>query len=225
MFRKALTLLSVIISLYTSGVAQSVVNVTAVQGFPDILVIGQSYDLVVELSYVSGGQPVFVDDHLRIKYLTDKMVEDGLDAEIMSGPLEVSIALGETLEINIEDFDVVAEQFRVGGNIVVIWPSYNGNAPTDSLTLELQASESQGVTGLEKVLPQMQNFWLRSTIDQSAFEKLSIQNAWISDAMGRVLCSIKPDQQWNSSLWPSGIYYLSFADYQGRMFTYKAFKP
>ncbi len=218
-------LLSIFWGLCISGIAQSVVNVTAVQGFPGVLVIGQSYDLVIDLSYVSGNQPVFVEDNLRIKYLTDKMVENGLDAANMGGPLDVSIQLGETLEIEIWDFDVVEEQFRVGGNIVVIWPSYNGNVPTDSLTLELQATESQGVAGLEKILPQMQNFWMRSEIEKEAFEELCIKNAWIMDAMGKVIWSISAGQQWDSRLWSSGVYYLSFADQQGRVFTYKAFKP
>jgi len=225
MFRKKLTLLPVFICLYVSGIAQSVVNVTSVQGFPDVLIIGQSYDLVIGLSYESGNQPIFYEDNLRIKFLTDKMVENGLDAANMGGPLDVSIQLGETLEIEIWDFDVVEEQFRVGGNIVVIWPSYNGNVPADSLTLELQATESQGIAGLEKILPQMQNFWLRSEIEKAAFEELCIKNAWISDAMGKVVLSISADQRWDSRLWTSGIYYLSFADQQGRVFTYKAFKP
>jgi hypothetical protein len=224
MFKKTLTLIAVFISLCLSSIGQSLVNVTSVQGFPDVLVIGQSYNLVVGLSYVSGGQPVFSEDNLRIKYLTDKMIEDGLDAAHMGAPLDVNIALGETLEVEIWDFDVLEEQFRVGGNIVVIWPSYNGNPPSDTLLLELQATDSQGVMGLQKVLPEMQKFWVNSEIEKKEFDALAIQNAWISDAMGKVICTIAPNRQWDNNLWPAGIYYLSITDRQGRFFTYKAFK-
>jgi hypothetical protein len=225
MFRKSLALFLLSLGLHSSGFTQSVVSVTSVQGFPAILNIGQSYDLAVEVSYESGVAPVFVEDNLSINYLTDKMIENGNDAAQMGGPQEVSIPLGESLLLDVWDFDVIEEQFREGGNIVVIWPSYNGNVPNDSLMLELQTSESQGVTGLKNTSSLMRKFWTSSKIDREDFDALSIQNAWISDAMGNVICAIAVDRQWDSSAWPTGVYYLSFADYKGRMFTYKALKP
>ena len=193
--------------------------------FPDVLIIGDSYDLVVGVTYESGALPVFSDDNLRIKYITDKMLENGLDAGNMGGPQDVTIQLGETVELEIWNFDILNEQFRTGGNIVVIWPSYGVEAPTDSLTLELQATESQGIAAIEKALPQMRNFWASSEISQEAFDELSIQNAWISGSDGRVICAILPNQSWNRESWPSGVYFLSIADKSGRIFTHKAFKP
>jgi hypothetical protein len=68
--------------------AQNVVNVTSVSGFPSSVNIDNAYSFSVAVTYISGTEPSIFAENLRVKYLSDKMIEDGLVPGIF-GPWKI----------------------------------------------------------------------------------------------------------------------------------------
>lgn len=123
--------------------AQPNYSVTNVSGFEN----------PVDYSYMTGGVGVDLvltvfnsDDNdesedLAILYLTEEMILDAAAPGVLVTEQTIDIPASSSIEIPVYNLQITTEQFRVGGNIVVIWPSYV-DPLTDTLEINVNVNDT-----------------------------------------------------------------------------------
>jgi hypothetical protein len=182
--------------------AQNVLKVNAVD-FPPLVeydfVSGANYDIQVTLFYESG-DAVLTED-VTIMFQTDKMVQESQPPEEFIPEQIVNIPLGGYQVLIADNFPFQPSDFRVGGNIVVIWPSFSDPA-VDSLQTTVEVSDTLS-TGEEKVL---------ETQLLQALKSGQLNAQWLNDQGIRGCQLIGIDgkairlDDWNSKGHPNGYY-------------------
>ncbi len=204
--------------------AQSVINITDILGWPDSVEIDSSYSFSVSVTYVSGSQQNFIAQNLRIKYLTDKMVENDIDAESFAPPEDVSFTLGNSFDILVQDFTFDSTNFRQGGNIVVIWPSYIGGTTSDSLTTSVDVILPESVNGVEKLLGvDLRTVWLNDRINWPALEKIGISEGVVLNSTGKLIHVLNKEIAISPKHIEPGIHYFMFKCSNGKIVVFKEF--
>lgn len=139
--KKALWFLALLWSIYAQ--AQPNYSVTNVTGFEN----------PVDYSYINGGVGVDLvltvfnsddDDEsedLAILYLTEEMILDAAAPGVLVTQQIIDIPATSSIEIPVYNLQITTEQFRVGGNIVVIWPSYV-DPLTDTLEINVNVNDT-----------------------------------------------------------------------------------
>ncbi len=204
--------------------AQSVINVTDISGWPDSVAIGSSSSFSVSVTYVSGIQQNFIAENLRIKYLTDKMVENDIEAENFAPPEDVFFTLGNSFDIFVQDFTFDSTNFRQGGNIVVIWPSYGGGTTSDSLIASIDGILPDSVNGVEKLLGvDLRTVWLNDRINWPALEKIDISEGVVLNSTGKLIHVINKEIAISPKQIEPGIHYFMFRSSNGKIVVFKEF--
>lgn len=133
------------------SIAQPNISVVAVEGFEN----------PVDYSSVSGTGvnltlTLFNDDDdteandLSILYLTEEMILNAQAPGILVPEQLIEIAGQSNIQLPVNDFQITTQQFRVGGNIVVIWPSYV-DPLTDTLMINVNVKDTASI-GFENFL-------------------------------------------------------------------------
>lgn len=206
------------------GKTQNVVNVTSVIGFPATANFDSNYSFSVAVTYTSGMMPTIFAENLRLKYLSDKMIEDGLAPGIFCASQDVSLELNNPTEIEVDEFTFDTSEFRQGGNIVVIWPSFNGGVATDSLQTLVQGIHSDSVNGVfnlaELGLP---SIWLNGEINWQALEKVGISEGSLLSIDGKEICRLQSNIDFNTNHIQPGIYYFVFNQGNRKLLVFKEY--
>jgi hypothetical protein len=205
--------------------SQSVVNVTSITGWPSTVLIDSAYSFSVTVAYVSGVQPSFTAENLRLKYITDKMVANDIDAENFGPPEDVFFTLGNSFEIEVDDFTFDSTNFRQGGNIVVIWPSFVGGFSNDSLETMVDGVFADSVNLLMK-MPSIDNqsAWLNGELNWTLLESFGAEGGYIIAADGKVRDTVEPNYKLFLKDLPYGLHYLVFPTRYGRVLVFKEIK-
>ena len=205
-----------------SGKAQSVVNVTSVVGFPLSVILDSAYSFSAIVTYVSGSGSTIFAENLRLKYQTDKMVEEGLTPGIFGPSQDILFELNVPEEIEVNNFTFDPVNFRQGGNIVVIWPSFADGISDDSLQVELQgidADSTNSVMELDEL--NLQTVWFKEKINWQAFEKLGISEGYVLSAEGKLIFTLSSGIDFDKAKIQSGIYYFIFNQGDGKLLVFK----
>jgi hypothetical protein len=205
--------------------SQSVVNVTSITGWPSTVLIDSAYSFSVTVAYVSGVQPSFTAENLRLKYITDKMVANDIDAENLGPPEDVFFTLGNSFEIEVDDFTFDSTNFRQGGNIVVIWPSFVGGISNDSLETMVDGVFADSVNLLMK-MPSIDNqsAWLNGELNWTLLESFGAERGYDIAADGKVRDTVEPNYKLFLKDLPYGLHYLVFPTRYGRVLVFKEIK-
>jgi len=205
--------------------SQSVVNVTSITGWPSTVLIDSAYSFSVTVAYVSGVQPSFTAENLRLKYITDKMVANDIDAENLGPPEDVFFTLGNSFEIEVDDFTFDSTNFRQGGNIVVIWPSFVGGFSNDSLETMVDGVFADSVNLLMK-MPSIDNqsAWLNGELNWTLLESFGAERGYVIAADGKVRDTVEPNYKLFLKDLPYGLHYLVFPTRYGRVLVFKEIK-
>ena len=205
--------------------SQSVVNVTSITGWPSTVLIDSAYSFSVTVAYVSGVQPSFTAENLRLKYITDKMVANDIDAENFGPPEDVFFTLGNSFEIEVDDFTFDSTNFRQGGNIVVIWPSFVGGISNDSLETMVDGVFADSVNLLMK-MPSIDNqsAWLNGELNWTLLESFGAERGYVIAADGKVRDTVEPNYKLFLKDLPYGLHYLVFPTRYGRVLVFKEIK-
>lgn len=205
--------------------AQNVVNVTSVLNFPASVSLGDLYSFSVGLTYVSGENLTFSPEYLRLKYLTDKMVEENNDSEFLGPPHdELIFSLNIPLDIEVNDFSFDSSDFRQGGNIVVIWPSYVGGNTNDSLSISVDGvleENANGAITLQDI--DLKTVWINGAINWKALERLGITNGLILDEQGKILFVLDKQKAITPNDIETGLHYFVFDNGKGKFLVFKEF--
>jgi len=122
--------------------AQPNFRVIDLQGFTDpsdySYISGSGYDLTLTVENIDDNEET---ETVAFMYLTDKMILNSTPPAEMVEELEYTIPALSTIEVPVLGFDLNTEQFRVGGNIVVIWPSFVDSL-TDTLDVVVNVSDT-----------------------------------------------------------------------------------
>jgi hypothetical protein len=220
LFYVAFTLL-----IAVNSYSQSVVNVTSITGWPSTVLIDSAYSFSVTVAYVSGVQPSFTAENLRLKYITDKMVANDIDAENFGPPEDVFFTLGNSFEIEVDDFTFDSTNFRQGGNIVVIWPSFVGGISNDSLETMVDGVFADSVNLLMK-MPSIDNqsAWLNGELNWTLLESFGAERGYVIAADGKVRDTVEPNYKLFLKDLPYGLHYLVFPTRYGRVLVFKEIK-
>lgn len=210
-----------------AGKSQNFIRTIGLSGFDNPseynFLAGAEYDLFVTVKYEAGDDPVFIDD-ITIMYITDKMIDDGTGSLELIPEIPVNIPLGETDDLFRPNFEINPNNFRVGGNIVVIWPSYSV-PPLDSLLYELEVSDTLG-TGIRHDLETQARIQFASKkLIAGTFYSLGIKSMTLYGIDGQKLCALKPNTEFDLSSLPKGYYLLSFIDPEGKWYVVKVPNP
>jgi hypothetical protein len=204
--------------------AQNIVNVTSVSGFPSSVDIDNAYSFSVVVTYISGTEPDIFAENLRVKYLSDKMIEEGLAPGIFGPSEDIVLELNNPVEIEVENFTFDSVNFRQGGNIVVIWPSFAGGIADDSLQVAVQGVDpdsANSVMELDEL--NLQTVWLNEKINWQALEKFGISEGSVLSAEGKVNCRLSSGIDFNANNIQPGIYYFVFNQGNGKMLVFKEY--
>lgn len=200
--------------------AQNVVRVTGLVGFDDPsqynFVAGATYDLTATMILDEGDDDF--EENITLLYITDKMVDDGTPAATLVPEAIYIMEQGVPLDVPVPDYGITPANFRVGGNIVVIWPSY-ADPTIDSLEINVNVADTL-TTGFSELVHKQ---WIPQ-LNQGSFSIESAREAGVSairvyDISGKRIPA-NADNQISLRGMPSGYYMLSFF-YQGRMHVYK----
>lgn len=116
--------------------AQNHIVVESINGFPSQALFNEQYTTlsVVLHNLDSAG---FTGD-IRICFHTSDSLNSGVDSLSFGGPYLISMPGDTITEIMIATFEFSPNSFKMGGNVVVVWPrSYNGSmifAPDSFMT-------------------------------------------------------------------------------------------
>ena len=138
--RKCVLFFWIVISAGLS--AQPNYSLTGISGFEN----------PVDYSYISGsGVNLILDiynaddddesENLAILYLTEEMILQSAPPAEMLPEQTIDIPSQSFLQLPVNDFQINTDQFRVGGNIVVIWPSYV-DPLTDTLEINVTVNDT-----------------------------------------------------------------------------------
>ncbi len=135
--------LLILVSTFT--IAQPDYSITSVVGFENPVqytsVSGLGIDLTLTI-YNSDDNDESED--LAILYLTDEMIVNAQLPSEMLPEQTIDIPALSSIELPVVGFDITTDKFRVGGNIVVIWPSYV-DPLTDSLEVNVEVLDTMSV--------------------------------------------------------------------------------
>lgn len=203
--------------------AQNVVNVTSVINFPASISLGDQYSFAVGLTYVSGENSTFSPEYLRLKYLTDKMIEENNEPEFL-GPFHDELIFSQNvpLTIDVNDFEFDSLNFRQGGNIVVIWPSYVGGNTDDSLSISVDGAlpaASNGIMDLQDV--DLKTIWINEAINWQALEKAGVSDGFLLDAQGKILGVLSKDLILTKKDIKAGLHFFVFGNGKGKFVVFK----
>lgn len=220
-------LLHIVIALLiaVNSYSQSVVNVTSITGWPSTVTIDSSYSFSATVTYVSGVPSSFMAENLRLKYITDKMVANDIDAENFGPPEDVFFTLGNSFEIQVEDFTFDSTNFRQGGNIVVIWPSFVGGISNDSLETMVDGVFADSVNLLMKI-PSIgnQSAWLDGELNWTLLESFGAERGYVIASDGKIRDTVEPNHKLFLKDLPFGLHYLVFPTRYGRVLVFKEIK-
>lgn len=204
--------------------AQNVVNVTSLTGFPANATFDSTYSFSVGVTYISGSGPTIFAENLRLKYLSDKMIEDGLAPGIFGPSQDVLLELNNPLEIEVDEFTFDSSEFRQGGNIVVIWPSFAGNTPSDSLLTTVQGIDPNNTNGVMHIDGMdLQTIWLNGKINWDALAEFGISEGSLLSVDGKEMCKLHPNIDFNANRISTGIYYFIFNQGNGKLLVFKEY--
>jgi hypothetical protein len=217
MFKHLIFLLS---ALGTPLMAQNVVRVTGLVGFDDPsqynFVAGATYDLTATMVLEEGDDGF--EENITLLYLTDKMIDEATPPATLVPEAIYIMEQGIPLDVPVPGYGITPANFRVGGNIVVIWPSYADPA-IDSLEINVNVIDTL-TTGFSEIVYKQ---WIPQ-LNQGSFSLESAREAGVSairvyDINGKVIPA-NANNQISLRGMPSSYYMLSFL-YQGRMHVYK----
>jgi len=142
---KVLKSLIYLIFVTTLSIAQPNYSVTSVTGFENPVsytyVTGLGLDLNLTI-YNSDDNDESED--LAILYLTDEMIINAeLPGELLPQQI-INIPALSSIDLPVNGFDITTDKFRVGGNIVVIWPSYL-DPLTDTLQVNVEVIDTLNI--------------------------------------------------------------------------------
>lgn len=204
--------------------AQNIVNVTSVSGFPSSVNIDSVYSFSVAVTYISGTESSIFAENLRVKYLSDKMIEEGLAPGIFGPSEDIVLELNNPVEIEVDNFTFDSVNFRQGGNIVVIWPSFSGGIPNDSLQVDVQGIDpdsANSVTEFDEF--NLHTVWLNEKINWQALEKFGIYEGVVLSSEGKVNYRLSSGIDFNANNIQPGIYYFVFNQGNGRLLVFKEY--
>ena len=209
-----------ICALATSVQGQNVVRVTGLVGFDDpsqySFLAGTTYDLTATMVLEEGDDDF--EENITLLYLTDKMIDEATPPATLVPEAIYIMDVGVPLDVPVPGFGITPSNFRIGGNIVVIWPSYAEPA-IDSLEINVNVADTLTTGFSETVYKQ----WIPQ-LNQGSFPLEMAHQAGASafrvyDISGKRIPA-NADNQISLRGMPSGFYLLSFL-YQGRMHVYK----
>lgn len=207
-------------SLYS----QEIIRAVALTGFEDPceynFVAGINYDLAVTLLNESDDDDF--EEDLTILYLTGKMIDDATAPEVLVPQAIVAVPALGTTDLPVNDYPINPNNFRVGGNIVVIWPSYSGPA-IDSLYINVNVADTS-VVGLNDALEALvkSQFSLKNLNSEPFFEA-GVKKLWLVASDGRTVADFKQNATVDISQYKAGFYMLCMIDKQGRLFVVKQY--
>jgi hypothetical protein len=206
----------------TSLHSQEIIRAVALTGFEDPceynFVAGVNYDLAVTLLNESDDDDF--EENLTILYLTEKMIDDATPPEILVPEAIVSVSPLNSIDLPVLDFPINPNNFRVGGNIVVIWPSYSAPA-IDSLNINVNVADTS-VVGINDELQTLAKAQFSMKHFESApFFEAGVKKLWLVASDGRTIADFKAETEIDLSQHKAGFYMLCMIDKQGRLFVVK----
>ena len=205
--------------------AQNVVNVTSVLNFPTSVSLGDQYSFSVGLTYVSGENLTFSPEYLRLNYLTDKMIELDNEPEFLGPPHdELIFSQNIPLAVEVNDFDFDSSNFRQGGNIVVIWPSYVGGNTNDSLSITVEGTLAETTNSAMSIQDiDLKTVWINEEINWKSLEKIGITDGLILDEQGKILYVLNKQKAITKNDIEAGLHYFVFGNGKGKFLVFKEF--
>jgi hypothetical protein len=202
--------------------AQEIIRATALTGFDDPsqynFVAGADYDLTVTL--VNDSDDDDFSEDLSVLYLTDKMIDDATPPEILVPEAIVSVLSLSSIDLPVLNFPINPNNFRVGGNIVVIWPSYSAPA-IDSLNINVNVADTS-VVGLNDELETLaKSQFSMKHFESAPFFEAGVKKLWLVASDGRTIADFKAETEIDLSQHKAGFYMLCMVDKQGRLFVVK----
>lgn len=204
--------------------SQEIIRAIALIGFDDPsqynFVGGATYDLTVTL--VNDSDDDDFEEDLSVLYLTEKMIDDATPPEILVPQALVAIPALGTIDLPVLNYPVNPNNYRVGGNIVVIWPSYSAPA-IDSLAINVNVADTS-VVGINNELEKLANmqFSLKN-FEGAPFFKSGVKKLWLVNSEGKTVADFKPHTTVDISQYKAGFYMLCIVDKQGRLFVVKQY--
>lgn len=204
--------------------AQEIIRATALNGFDDPsqynFVGGATYDLTVTLVNDSDDDD-FLED-LSVLYLTDKMIDEATPPAVLVPEAIVSVLALGTIDLPVTDFPINPNNFRVGGNIVVIWPSYSAPA-IDSLQINVNVADTI-ILGINNRLEKLaQSQFSMKALNSAPFFEAGVKKLWLVASDGRTIADFKQTGTFDLSHHQAGFYMLCMVDKQGRLFVVKQY--
>ena len=147
------------------------------------------------------------------------IVNAELPAEMLAEQT-IDIPALSSIELPVNGFDITTDQFRVGGNIVVIWPSYV-DPLTDTLEIEVEVLDtlSAGYDGFLFDLDKRND--ILKALHQTDFEMpVDIAKIEVYNLKGQNVKSIKPDQTIVEADLPEGIMLVRVTTNAGTYFSF-----
>jgi hypothetical protein len=153
------------------------------------------------------------------------MVANDIDAENFGPPEDVFFTLGNSFEIEVDDFTFDSTNFRQGGNIVVIWPYFVGGISNDSLETMVDGVFADSVNLLMK-MPSIDNqsAWLNGELNWTLLESFGAERGYVIAADGKVRDTVEPNYKLFLKDLPYGLHYLVFPTRYGRVLVFKEIK-
>lgn len=204
--------------------AQEIIRATALNGFDDPsqynFVGGATYDLTVTL--VNDSDDDDFQEDLSVLYLTDKMIDDLTPPATLVPEAIVTVSALGTVNLPVTDFPINPNNFRVGGNIVVIWPSYSAPA-IDSLQINVNVADTI-ILGLNNPLETLaKSQFSMKNLNSTPFFEAGVKKLWLVAADGRTIADFKQGGAVDLSHHQAGFYMLCMVDKQGRLFVVKQY--
>lgn len=212
------------LALQSSLYSQEIIRAVALTGFDDPsqynFVAGINYDLVVTLNNDSDDDDF--EEDLSVLYLTDKMIADATPPDVLVPQSLVSVLALGSVNLPVLDYPINPNNFRVGGNIVVIWPSYSAPA-IDSLIINVNVADTS-VVGLNDALETLvkSQFSLKN-LNSAPFFEAGVKKLWLVASDGRTVADFKQQATVDISQYKAGFYMLCMIDKQGRLFVVKQY--
>jgi hypothetical protein len=202
--------------------AQEIIRATALTGFDDPsqynFVAGATYNLAVTLLNESDDDE-FQED-LSVLYLTDKMIDDATPPAILVPEAIVTVPPLGTVDLPVTGYPINPNNFRVGGNIVVIWPSYSAPA-IDSLNINVNVADTS-VVGMNDALETLaKSQFSMKHFESAPFFEAGVKKLWLVASDGRTIADFKAETEIDLSQHKAGFYMLCMVDKQGRLYVVK----
>jgi hypothetical protein len=211
--------LLILVSTFT--IAQPDYSITSVVGFENPVQYTSVSGLGIDLTLtIYNSDDSDESDDLAILYLTDEMIVNAeLPAEMLPEQT-INIAALSSIELPVIGFDITNDKFRVGGNIVVIWPSYV-DPLTDSIQVNVEVLDtlSVGYEGFLIDLDKRQEV-LRALHQESFDMPPGIEKIEIYNLKGQKVKSLRNDELIEDADLPKGLMLIRVYTYAGTYFSF-----